>query len=536
MAILYPQPKSLEGIIQSKRYIIPTYQRPYSWIEQVSELWYDIKDNEPPYFAGILMLRSISEDNKAFEVIDGQQRLATLLLLLRAAVLTIETDDLEAAHEIQNNYINQKRPLTQKPQLTLEMSRRDKDKFESLMLGNTLSSRKRFSSWNNMDKAVEFFLEKFKELKTNEGLDGIKSFVREKVLELRFIDVHVEKDSDIYLFFETLNDRGMDLSIADLVKNSVCAMANREVDLDVDDAARKIDDISDLIGTGNMKSFLLHYCWAKADDENPPPRKSLMNWYGTTIHSAKKQFLIDLEENAIRYADFIDPSKISREADKKEVLTFLKILNATRCYPLLLQGDEHLSTKDFIRLCKAIEILTFRHSTITKRDAKILEGVYYNQAKEIRKGTEINKILAELKKHAQKISIRAFEAGFVEYEPEHHQIGRYVLLKIESDEKSLPLDWDRLTLEHVLAGGLTWDGRDQYLDRLGNLTLLSGPLNKEVANKEFKIKKEEYKKEKRFQLTKDLIKYSDFTKDSIIKRQEQFSLLAEKIWSPDKII
>ena len=539
MAISHPQPKSFEEIISSKRYEVPVYQRPYTWqIEQVSELWNDLNKNESPYFIGTLILRPKINNNDIFEVVDGQQRLATLLLLLKAAVKTIEKEDETRALAIQDRYINQKGPLTDQPLLTLVLSRRDKEKFETLMLETEFLSKKRYLSWSNLDNTMDFFLEKLGELKKDRGLEGVISVIKDKVMKLSFLDVQLENDSDIYMLFETLNDRGIDLSIADLVKNRVCAMADDQPDLSADDAARKIDNISEMLSSGKMKGFLLHYCWSESSDKEPLPRRKLMEWYSKTIETRKVKFLNDIEDAAERYVYFINPRSISNEPEKRDVFTYLKILDATRCYPLLLQGSKTLEPKDFICLCKAVEILTFRHSTIAKQDAKKLEDVYYDLTKNIKNGMSINPILEVLKKQAEKISGRIFETNFSEFESDNHQISRYILCKIEEQviPKSATLNWDDLTLEHILSQGLPWDGKDQYINRLGNLTLLSGLLNKDASNKEFETKKEDYKKEKRIQITKDLVKYLDFTKETILKRQKQFAKIASKIWDPKKIV
>lgn len=536
MAISHPQPKSLEEIIISKKYKVPLYQRSYSWeIDQVSELWDDILRNNPPYFLGILMLR-VLDGKDLFEVVDGQQRLATLLLLLRAAAEVIELQDIKIAEKINQKYIHQERGLKKTPELTLSLNRQDKEKFESLLLGKSLMVDKKYESWKRIDNTMKFFREKLEEILKNKGLDNIISIIDEKVLALSFLDVEVEKDSDVYLFFETLNDRGMDLSIADLVKNRVCAVMAKPGELP-EEAASKMDEISEKIGSGNMKNFLLHYCWSKADEKEPTPRKGLMDWFYKTIQREKSKFLSDLEKNSLIYSGFMDPRKNVSDVKKKQALFYLKLLNATRCYPLLLQGENVLALKDFLRLCKAVEILTFRYNTILNKDAKPLESLYYNAAERLKKGSKVGHILDDLKKEAKNISDKLFFPAFSEFSPINHQLARYILLKIEEYNtlKSASLDWDSLTLEHILAQGLKWEGRDQYLNRLGNYTLLSSRLNSDIGNKEFRKKKLEFKKEKHIQITKGLLKYKDFTKDTIMKRQDKFATIAIEIWNPDLI-
>ena len=162
------------------------------------------------------------------------------------------------------------------------MSKRDKDKFESLLRGESFSGGKKLSSWKNLDEAIEFFQEKFESLKKKKGKDGIVKFLNEKIMKLSFLEVHLGTDSDVYQFFETLNDRGMDLSIADLVKNRVCGEAKKQ-NVSIEDSASTIDRISGELSSGKFKAFLLHYCWANVEEEEPPPRKKLMEWYSKRI-------------------------------------------------------------------------------------------------------------------------------------------------------------------------------------------------------------------------------------------------------------
>jgi hypothetical protein len=545
MAIINPKPKSLRELIRDRYYQVPLYQRAYDWeIDKVSDLWEDVYKNDPGYFLGIILFRSERLEDPhpvKFEVVDGQQRLATLLLLLRAAIDILEKLGFkDVADEFQRDYIAQRPAGVKESRLTLILSKRDGKKFESLLLGEPPPSRRLLVSWKNLDNAIKFFSEKLGQLSTDQGKDGIVNFINEKIMKLSFIEVLLGTDSDVYQFFETLNDRGMDLSIADLVKNRVCGEAAKQ-GYSVEDSAMAIDRISDELSPGRLKTFLLHYCWANSNEKEPTPRKKLMDWYGEQIGKTGnvKTFVNHLEKYALQYyINFIDPSRCS-DKNKKEIFTYLDALGATRCYPLLLSGEEHLGKKDFLRLCRAIEILTFRHSTILKRDAKILEGVFFELIGLIRKRESIGKILQILKNQDVMKTDGQFRLAFNGFATADHKVARYVLLKIEeliTGKKQAPLDWERLTLEHILAEKLDWEGREEYLERLGNLTLLSFPMNRDAADKPFKVKKEDiYKKEKRIRITKNLVRLRDFGKNTIVSRQKKFFDHAVKIWNPDCI-
>ena len=541
MAIISPKPKSFQELIHNKYYKVPLYQRPYDWeIEQVSDLWDDIYKNEAGYFLGTIVLRSEAHDR--FEVVDGQQRLVTLLLLLRGAVETIkEIGDEATANEFQKDYIIQRPAGIKEGKLTLILSKRDMDRFEKILLGEEFLGRQRITSWKRLEGTLEFFKKEFDELGKDRGKDGIIEFINEKVLRLLFLEIILDTDSDVFQFFETLNDRGMDLSIADLVKNRVCGMAAKQQKISVEESASTIDGISSGLGAGKLKMFLIHYCWANDEGKSPTPRKKLMDWYHLQISNEKniKNFLDHLEEHAIGYyINFINPSNCA-DKEKKLAFNYLDALNATRCYPLLLAGESLLKKKDFLRLCRAIEILTFRHSAILKWDAKVLEGFYFNIIKFIKMNKPIGAILEKFKKEeAMKVDDQ-FKLAFNNFVVPNFKVARYILWKIEEEltgRKQIPLDWNQVTVEHILARKLEWEEREECLNRLGNLTLLSSKMNNEASNKPFKQKREEiFKNEKRVFITKELKKYHKFTRDDIISRQTRFTDYALRIWGHKNI-
>lgn len=537
MAISQPEPKSLFELLSNKWYQVPVYQRSYSWgISEAGQLWNDLSDNKPPYFLGILIFRA-QKASKSLEVVDGQQRLATLILLLRAAVETLDSGSKE--RNTLDNLINQTEFGEDKPKFTLTLNKRDDHKFATLLSDNTTYQKPKWVkssplSNKNLQEVKDLFIQKFADLKEKGGTNAIIEFIKNKVLKSCILHVHLETDSDVYLFFETLNDRGMDLSIEDLVKNRVCGVVG---EMQASSVANKIDNISDLLGAGRMKPFLLHYSWALSEDDPPPARKSLMEWYNTVISTEKSEFINKLSEYADIYYEIIEPRKHDR-SQNKEVLTYLKVLSASRCYPLLLVGTKSLSSKNFLRLSRLIEVLTFRHSTIAKRDAKNLEYFYQLRIRDIKNDVDFETITNYFKKECAKINDEIFRANFKEYETEYSQIAKYILLKIENEitgGKSAELDWDKLTLDHILAKGLNWEGNDEYKHRLGNMTLLSDPHNKTLGNKEFYVKKEGYRDEKHVKITKDLASYLHFTKETIVERQVELAELATKIWDAYKI-
>ena len=143
MSIINPRPKNLKDLLLSNRYFVPIYQRPYSWQkDEINQLWDDINENSSPYFLGILLLRVTDSDEK-FEIVDGQQRITTLIMLLRAAVEIIGQEDIKAANYIQEHYICVPQNISHdKSEFIVRLSKRDREKFESILLGDSDKSKK----------------------------------------------------------------------------------------------------------------------------------------------------------------------------------------------------------------------------------------------------------------------------------------------------------------------------------------------------------------------------------------------------------
>ena len=124
MGIISPIPKSLRDLIRDRYYRVPLYQRPYDWdIDKISVRWDDVDKNDPGYFLGFVLFKPEHAEDPhpmEFEVVDGQKRLATLLLLLRVAIETLEqVDAKDIADEFQRDYIAQRPAGVKESRLTL---------------------------------------------------------------------------------------------------------------------------------------------------------------------------------------------------------------------------------------------------------------------------------------------------------------------------------------------------------------------------------------------------------------------------------
>lgn len=242
-------------LLRDRELEVPPYQRSYSWRgEQIMAFWHDIRAamvaEQPVYFLGTIVLTR--KTNGRSIVIDGQQRLATTSMLL-AAIRDIfaENDDLVSAAQVHSQYVSSTSLLTQQSEPRLLLNRVDRPAYET----SVIQSREL-----DLDHAPD------SARRLHQGFQSLKSALREDVqsagpywrqrliswiqmldVRTRVIVVSVRDDADAFLIFETLNDRGLALTVADLVKNylfGLCRDRIPEVEKKWLDATGQFDEPS----------------------------------------------------------------------------------------------------------------------------------------------------------------------------------------------------------------------------------------------------------------------------------------------------
>ena len=221
------QKKLTELFAKTNTYIIPSYQRPYSWAEkECSELWDDLKfifdheDSEEYFLGNIVLAKSTKQD--VVEVIDGQQRLITLTLFLRVLFLFDEANGyLDEA--IWNRDRRDRKKKT--PRLTtLVFEDDDNENFRKVLDFKKEEIEKiNIKKSNLFEQNLKFFYDKLmdREEIEEEKIADFADFLLERVyiLPIQSVDVDEEKAREkALIIFETINNRGLDLSDADIFK------------------------------------------------------------------------------------------------------------------------------------------------------------------------------------------------------------------------------------------------------------------------------------------------------------------------------
>lgn len=239
MISLTAEQKTIEGIFGSpnETYVIPMYQRPYSWgFDQLYELYKDLmgafKEDEPYFLGNIIMARSkdFSNDGKS-SVVDGQQRIITIWTLIK--MLSIFLPDINS---IQSSlYVVPWSGNTKLPKIDSKIFENsddeaikavfmfDKEKLESryksVASGGVISENK---CETKVEYALLYFYQQFVVLQDESfNLADFAQFLMKRVTMLPIVqsaDGQEDAENKALTIFETINNRGMDLEDADIFK------------------------------------------------------------------------------------------------------------------------------------------------------------------------------------------------------------------------------------------------------------------------------------------------------------------------------
>lgn len=246
--------QSLSELYQNRLFRIPDYQRGYAWKqEQLVDFWDDILNLQEDryHYTGLLSLKAVAKAEskgwsndkwlldsgyKAYHVVDGQQRLTTFSILVNEIVSFVKglecnegkTDEeivlcYQTLKAIRSKYISQKRPpqnLITTYLFGYEVDNPSADYLTYKIFEEPFSGTVNETYYTkNLKYAKEFFLDCLKKLYAAEGIDGIEAVFRKITLQLMFNIHEIEDDYDVFVAFETMNNRGKKLTNLELLKN-----------------------------------------------------------------------------------------------------------------------------------------------------------------------------------------------------------------------------------------------------------------------------------------------------------------------------
>ena len=222
-------------LLKNSRFSVPPHQRPYAWLdEQVRELYRDITDAKnrttEEYFLGTIVLANATENRQS--IIDGQQRLVTVSVLIAAIRDYFAVQgQTQRAEDIGREYLSKRDIRTQEETAHLYLIPEDRDFFVKQIVRlpdhPDRQTKPTTQAQNRIASAIQTAATFVANLTAtthapDDALLDLLEFIDTKAL---LISVVVGDEANAFVIFEVLNDRGLDLSVADLLKNYVFRQA-----------------------------------------------------------------------------------------------------------------------------------------------------------------------------------------------------------------------------------------------------------------------------------------------------------------------
>ena len=542
-------------------YKIPHFQRDYSWTEsEWDDLWQDIlgtiDGDEPAHYMGYLVLQSDNE--KIFEVIDGQQRLTTLTLIILAVLKNLQDlinnknnpdQNQRRIDQIRQSYIGYLDPVTlvSKPKLTLNRNNNDYFQTYIIPLGH-LPQRGFKASEHSLRKAFEWFYKRVQDyLKKINGDLGkaLAQLVEDISDKLFFTVITVTDELKAYKVFETLNARGVKLSSTDLLKNYLFSVLHKENQHEHE--LKTLEDRwENMVGRLGSESFpdFLRIHW---NSRHTFVRQSdLFKTIRRRVNNRESVFslLRDMEQDIDTYIALTQPEISEWTAALKDYVRKLKMFSVRQPFPLILAAARMLNSSDLEILMRSCVIISFRYNVIAKQQSNEQERVYTSVAQKAFKGELIllNQILLSLKPIY--LEDEAFVYSFTDKcfdtrNSRNARIVRYILCQLEKQESNQDYDFESNTfnIEHILpqrpdAGWQNFSDADleAMTYRLGNMALLEKNKNQLADNSDFQIK-QSILSTSGFKTTHKIAEENEsWSPERIETRQRKMAKSAKTVW------
>lgn len=551
------------------KFRIPIYQRGYSWKEdQMEELWSDLLNEESAFIGSMIFNFEHQSTSGEVDVIDGQQRLLSITIISAVIRDTAELFDQELSKLIHRQDIayEGRDGIDGYRVVCGETTQPFFLKYIQQTDFNITEATTKNGSEEHRIKANYLYVKK----RLDEQLEGkdhstkiqIIKGIRKKLENLIVIHVRIDSEEDAYEIFETTNARGVDLTVADLVKNLILKKLKSEGK--GEQAKKKWDEITHEVseaGDAQLKRFIRYYWIAQnptcSETKLYREIKKTKDWGGLLEGMRVSAHLFsDLFNNSAQ-----DWKQAGLDYQVAESLENLKKMGFSISYifllPLLVSKDA-LKPKQLRPVVAAIENFTFTYLAVCGDRVSPCEKIFSTRARELNQAlvsdvadrrAHLDKVFAGLKTDLDKLkpTLERFTDSFMQIKYGKAQRARslvgYILAKIDDElsvTNEVDIDWNQVNIEHIMPQspednwGLTKRAVAGYVNSLGNLTLVDQRINSSIGNESLETKLQQLKKSS-LAVTKDFVTElgdkKSWGEDDIKARQQRFASIAyETIW------
>lgn len=541
----------------SPQFIIPIYQRTYSWTKlQCQQLWEDIlraggNDGISAHFIGSVVyiekgLYQVSSLTRLF-VIDGQQRLTTVSLIIEALARHLGNSEPVngfSAKKLRNYYLlNPYEDGQQRYKLLLTQT--DKQTLLAIVGQKSLPAQSSLRLRENF----RFFEEQVRALGKN--LDPLCKGLE----KLMVVQISLERQHDNpQLIFESMNSTGLDLSQADLIRNFV--LMGLELDRQKQLYNEHWRPMEVAFGqqaySKQFDSFMRHYLTFKTGDiPNVKKVYEAFKFYASR-QEAKSNGVETILADLHKFAKYYCAMAIGQESDPRLAMAFrdLRELKVDVAYPLLLElyddySNGRLSREDLVQAVRLIESYVFRRA-VCSIPTNSLNKTFATFGRSLKKDRYLESMLAHF---LQLPSYRRFPKND-EFQRElkvrdlyNFRSRSYWLRRLENHDRKEYVPVDEYTIEHILpqnehlsnawrdALGEEWKlVQETLLHTLGNLTLTG--YNAEYSDRSFQEKRDMKGgfRESPLRVNKGLGTIGSWDEAAIRERAERLARMAVEVW------
>lgn len=555
--------KLLKFIANSSQFVIPIYQRTYSWTEpECFQLWQDIlragaNEKIGAHFIGSVVYvqdgnYSVSSQSSLL-VIDGQQRLTTVTLLL-AALSDLLDDDQEIIEDFSKKKLTGRYLIdpfeSGDKKYKLILSQTDKDTLIALIDKSKVNFPKDYSL--RVKTNYEFFKKKLAE-----NINELETICK-GIAKLLIVDISLDRQYDNpQLIFESMNSTGKELTQADLIRNYILMGLEHELQSRLyEEYWRPMElDFGQEAYQTYFDAFMRHYLTVKTKEI--PKIDSIYEAF-KKYHREENLSIESLVADIRAYSKYFCKMALGQEEDKELSYAFkdLKELKVDVAYPLLLElyddyENNHLSKNDFEKAIRLIESYVFRRA-VCAIPTNSLNKTFANFTKSIKKDRYLESIQATfmlLTSYKKFPTDDEFKIHLSSKDLYNFRNRSYWLRRLENFGRKERVNVNDYTIEHIMPQnenlsqewkntlGENWqDIQAQWLHTLGNLTLTG--YNSEYSDKPF-----EEKRDMEGGFAKSPLKLNEYLRnpnlvwneDAIKSRATILSTQAANVWVSPKL-
>lgn len=554
----------LSGLLnEDPRFVVPDYQRSYAWEkEQWEDFWNDlqsISENETHFFGTIVLVRQDKGLGKEdlYEIVDGQQRLTTVLIFL--TVLKEKFDKKGQQGRVDS--INQK---------FIWSKDNDHNKRHNLNL-NDLDNQDYTRLIEGRDPTTESLLVKsreyFREALNGKSTEDLKKIQDKLLKNMPVIKIQTSDEDSAFKLFETLNDRGKDLSKVDLMKKSLLEEVERR-NLDHDEIKQEWENIIQTIRheVNKQVRFFTNYMMysPRLDIHQSVTNRTIVDVFESILDDDEDEYgeitigelVNDMREKAGIYERIInsDIQKFTNDTNSQinYLLENMENFGATRERTLFLFLLSEVDNESKVRRgLKIVESFNVRESLtggVTGRGANKLYANVCSQMDSLSRPIKYlqNELSTEASSDEQ-LRRAIKESTFPNKSQTKYLLRKFERRRYQKSSMQNPGYNRKGHVEHIAPKrsftadkysewveylDMSESEFDQYRNKIGNKILLEERLNLEAGLNPFEKKKSKYE-DSDFAMADSITEYDEWKQDQIDKRTEELAQKAPKIWDFD---